>query len=90
MHTLIRQWLSGPLSIRLSKNVIYQISNRLLNLRKYKPTGFVRCPRHLKEWRKWKGIEYRQFLLYWGPLVLQNILKDALYDNFLTLHFTWL
>jgi len=24
--------------------------------------------------------------LYWGPLVLQNILKDDLYDNFLTLH----
>lgn len=86
VRTLIRLWLSGPLGIRLSANEIDLISNRLLNLRRYKPIEFVRYPRCLKEWRKWKATEFRQFLLYWGPLVLKNILRNDLYDNFLTLH----
>ena len=46
---------------------------------------FARKPRPLLEAKMWKATEFRQFLLYTGPVVLLDKLKSALYQNFLLL-----
>lgn len=83
---LILLWLTGPLSVRLSNNMINKISKRLIQIRNSVPYEFTRRPRSLKHVRLWKATEFRQFLLYTGPIVLKNILKKDIYINFLSLH----
>lgn len=53
---------------------------------KYIPTEFARRPRGLKDCKRWKATEFRQFLLYTGPIVLRKILSKDKYEHFLTLH----
>lgn len=83
---LILLWIKGPLSIRLSRRSINRISNLLILLRNTTPSDFVRKPRSLKDVKQWKAIEFRNFLLYTGPVVLRYILKKDMYHHFLTLH----
>ena len=49
------------------------------------PSEFVRQPRSLKDLDRWKTTEFRQFLLYYGPVVLRNILSDDAYQHFVAL-----
>lgn len=35
---------------------------------------------------QWKAVEFRNFLLYTGPIVLKYVLKQDIYIHFLTLH----
>lgn len=50
------------------------------------PYEYHRKPRSLLDFRLWKATEFRQFLLYTGPVVLKNILREDVYFNFLSLH----
>ena len=51
------------------------------------PSDFNRKPRSLeKAKRLWKAHKLRQFLLYSGPVVLRNALRDDLYNHFLNLY----
>ncbi|XP_070523027.1 uncharacterized protein [Cardiocondyla obscurior] len=50
------------------------------------PVEFNRVPRSLEECTRWKVTEFRQFLLYTGPIVLHSILNRDNYLNFLTLN----
>ena len=34
----------------------------------------------------WKATEFRQFLLYSGPLVLKGVVEKKVYQHFFTLH----
>lgn len=86
VRKLISLWLSGPLNVRLSTNQIKEISLEMIKLRKFVPSEFARKPRGLDNVKYWKATEYRQFLLYIGPLVMKMFLKKEVYDNFLTLH----
>ncbi|KAJ8965731.1 hypothetical protein NQ314_003937 [Rhamnusium bicolor] len=43
-------------------------------------------PRPLTEYKRWKATEFRQFLLYTGPVILKDKLSHDKYLNFLTLH----
>jgi len=45
-----------------------------------------RKSRSLIESNKWKGSEFRTFVLYTGPLVLKSVLNIDKYVDFLTLH----
>ena len=54
-------------------------------MRVHIPTEFARKPRSLKELDRWKATEFRQFLLYTGPIILYRILDPAIYNNFLLL-----
>lgn len=61
------------------------MSTKLISLKNYIPCEFARKPRSLKEVKQFKATEYRQFLLYTGPIVLKEILDSTKYDHFITL-----
>ena len=52
------------------------------------PSEFSRQPRSLKDLDRWKATEFRQFLLYTGSIVLQDIISDNAYEHFLALSVT--
>ena len=56
-------------------------------MRKYLPSDFPRKPKTLKFLKIWKATEFRNFLMYYGPVILKDILSKKLYEHLLTLHF---
>lgn len=62
------------------------ISMKLQSLSGKLPSEFARQPRSLFEVERWKATEFRQFLLYTGPVVLKGIVTDTMYDHFLCLY----
>ena len=85
VRKIILLWTKGPLNNRISLNMIKLISDKLLVLRSHLPREFSRKPRSLLEVRQWKATEFRQFLLYTGPVVLYRELPQNLYENFMLL-----
>lgn len=83
---IILLWIKGPLYVRLSSRSINKISHLLILLKNTTPNDFVRKPRSLKDVKQWKAVEFRNFLLYTGPIILRHILKQDIYLHFLTLH----
>ena len=79
--------MSGPVirHCRLGAKCIIDISDKLISLRLFTRVEFARKPRSLSEWQRWKATEFRQFLLYTGPVTLKGNLSDAAYHNFLML-----
>jgi len=74
---------------RLSKlfgRAISVLCSRLNVLKKYCPSEFARRPRSIDMVCKFKATEFRQFLLYTGPIVMFGILDERLYKHFLFLH----
>lgn len=86
MRKLLNTWIGGPLKVRIGQRSVQVISAKLLLLKQYIPEEFNRKPRTLLELARWKATELRTFLLYLGPLVLQDNLDRAIYENFLLLH----
>lgn len=82
---LILGWTSGPLSSRISSVQVQSINRKLLNMKKFLPSDFVRKPRSLDTIRLWKASEFRTFLLYTGPFVLKDILNKDVYLHFMSL-----
>lgn len=50
------------------------------------PSDFSRQPRSLSDLAYWKATEFRQFILYIGPLVFKGIIGKPIYSLFLSLH----
>jgi len=87
MRKLLNLWLSkGPVSVRLPAKQASKISELLLSLKPCIPIEFARKPRSLIEISRWKATEFRQFLLYTGPVVLKKFLSEDCYSNFMTLN----
>jgi len=79
-------WMKGPFSVRISSRSVNKISHLLILLRHSTPKDFVRRPRSLRDIKLWKAVEFRNFLLYTGPVVLKHILRKEIYNHFITLH----
>lgn len=75
----------GPSECKLSQRQITEISGELLSFSGKLPSEFARQPRTLFEIDRWKATEFRQFLLYTGPVVLKKILHKNTYSHFLCL-----
>jgi len=58
------------LRVRLNRKAINKISHLLLLNRSSTPKEFVRKPRSITDVKHWKAVEFRNFLLYTGPVVL--------------------
>ncbi|CAG7830702.1 unnamed protein product, partial [Allacma fusca] len=82
---LLQNWVKGSLKARLPSRSIEAISVQLNTLTKFIPTEFARKSRSLRELDHFKATEYRSFLLYFGIIVLKDILPDQLYKHFLKL-----
>ena len=75
----------GPLCARLGRRDVDRLSQKLVLLCPNIPSDFVRKPRSVSEVMRWKATEFRQFLLYTGPVVLQDILSEKMYHHFMLL-----
>ena len=82
---MLNLWRSGPISgkVRLSAVDLRRLSDGLDKIRPYLPFEFQRKCRSLDDFERWKATEFRQFLLYLGPVVLRGILDEKKYENFL-------
>eukprot|EP00795_Rhopilema_esculentum_P004176 gene4176-20363_t len=85
VRRLINFWKSGPIECKLSHGQLTEISSKLESFKGSMPSEFARQPRSLFEADRWKATEFRQFLLYTGPLVLKSTLPPKAYHHFLSL-----
>lgn len=83
---VILLWMRGPQNCRLRRSLVDKISECLVRLADMKCEEFARKPRSLKHIDRWKATELRSFLLYFGPVVLKDILSTDQYLHFLLLH----
>ncbi|KAB0803371.1 hypothetical protein PPYR_00341, partial [Photinus pyralis] len=74
------------LAVRLRSQLVNVLSENLISLKSFIPVEINRKPRSLSELMRWKATEFRTFLLYLGPLVLLNVVDQAVYEHFLLLH----
>lgn len=91
VRKLLKFWLSGTLrktdtsASRLPSHSVTMLSNRLVNLASFTPQEFARRPRSVSDIDRWKATEFRQFLLYSGPVILSGILTENVYNHFMLL-----
>jgi len=86
MKRLLKFWVRGNQSVRIPIDICKDIDTEMLSLRKYFPKEFARLPRPLNDIEYWKATEFRNFLLFTGPLVFKKRLKNAFYLHFMKLH----
>ena len=70
---------------RLPGHIVSSLSESLVRLSRFVPREFARKPRSLAEVERWKAVEFRNFLLYTGPVVLSECLSAAVFNHFLIL-----
>ena len=87
-HGVVRRllhYLKKGKKVKLSSTQLIEISNNLVSLNGHMPSEFARQPRALSDLEYWKATEFRQFLLYTGPIVFRSILTKEAYEHFLAL-----
>lgn len=87
MRCCMFRWVFGAKGYnrKLNKNEINKASKLLEGCRMYMPAEIQRSVRNLDCLRKWKGLEYRNILLYVGIVVFSQILIESEYNHFLIL-----
>ena len=91
MLGVVRRYLTALVQLsfgskaRLSANQRELLNSHLLSLNGCLPSEFSRQPRPTDELQYWKATEFRQFLLYVGPIVLYDILSSDAYEHFMYL-----
>lgn len=84
---LLKLWLTGKnTTFKLPKNSVCALNHLIKSNRKRIPLDFARRPRSTDEVDRWKATEFRQFLLYTGPVFLESVLPKKYYQHFLCLH----
>ena len=86
MRRLLNLWMRGPLPSRLKPSTVDEISRVLIGLQGFIPKEFARKPRSLRDVDRWKATEFRQFLLFTGPVALRGKLSESMYHNFMLFH----
>lgn len=87
MRKLLVTWVGGDLPVRLRAGLVDELSLKLVNLKRYVPKEFNRRPRSLRELSYWKATEFRNFLLYFGPVVLKKIIDKSIFEHFMLFHY---
>ena len=87
MKRLLREyWTETGSPTKLSNSNMKKLSERLKYLSTKILVEFQRTTRSLENLAYWKATEYRMLLLYFGPMILQDILDPELYAHFLLYH----
>lgn len=82
---ILTLWLRGPKNVRLNKTQIDSFNQLYLEINEFSVSDFSRKPRSIHEVNRWKATEFRFFLLYAGPVILQKILTTNIYNHFMSL-----
>ena len=82
----ILQYLTDNAQSRLSPLKLARLNSKMEIIGLHCPRELARKCRSLGYLALFKATEYRNFLLYVGPVVLQNVLDKDSYDHFITLH----
>ncbi|XP_051173360.1 uncharacterized protein LOC127289463 isoform X2 [Leptopilina boulardi] len=70
----------------LQARLLNILDSRMIQLKMYCPSEFNRRPNEISAFKNFKATEYRQFLLYTSPAVLQNVFSDEYYTHFMMLN----
>lgn len=74
--------------IRLSKDQIVSINQRMETVKKWISSDFSRIPNDLNNFNTYKATEFRQIMLYTGPYLFKYIVSLPVYNNFIIFHIT--
>lgn len=69
--------------IQLKRAQITQLEEKMLELKSFVSTDFQRPLVLVKYFSQWKACTFRDFVLYFGPLLLKSFMPDSLYQYFL-------
>ncbi|CAN7947337.1 unnamed protein product [Ixodes hexagonus] len=83
---LLTVFLGKVSNAKLSPRTRHLVSSHLIELQCHTPEEFSRKPRSLDELHRWKATEFRNFLLYFGLVVLRDHMPGPYYHHFLKLH----
>lgn len=72
--------------VRLSASYKLSISKFLTDMRSIWPSDFSRRPRGFDVIDRWKATEFRQFLLYLGPVAIKTYFSGNIFNHFMLLH----
>jgi hypothetical protein len=88
MKKLLSFWVLGVKTgpKKLSADLIVILEQNLAVILMSQPDEFCRRIRSTFQLIFWKATEYRTFLLYCGPIALENVLPPREYQHFLKLH----
>ncbi|XP_072161526.1 uncharacterized protein [Bemisia tabaci] len=86
VRTLLFIWLYGKVPLKLSAQCVQKLSDKLVLYGSFKPYEFARRHRSLDYAKRFKGTEFRQLLLYSGPVLFEEHLSKEHYNHFLCLH----
>lgn len=79
-------WNGKHNGVKITAEQKQEFDAKLIAIASYIPKEFGRKPRTMRELCRWKAIEFRQFILYYGIMILKNFLDDDMYVHFLLLH----
>lgn len=82
---LLHLWLKGRRLTRFSPSTVKELSRVLLTFTPHVPCEFNRKQRSMEDVERWKATEFRQFLLYTGPVSLKGLVPTQVYNNFMLL-----
>lgn len=68
--------------IKLKSFELKLLSDHLELIQKYCPSEFSCRQRIITEYVRYKATEYRQFLLYTGPVIFHDVLERSIYLHF--------
>lgn len=85
MKKLLLFWMRGEHSVRVSAKQVQAWTALLMQCVPSVCSEFSRKPRSFNEVDRWKAVEFRNFLIYFGPLVLRSSLPEKLYHHFMLL-----
>ena len=82
---LLGLWLSSPIqrNLRIGSNAARLINEGIRSLHPSLCSDFQRRCRTFDDVDRWKATEFRQFLLYLGPVLLKHTIDPCKYNNFL-------
>ena len=76
----------GKIPYKLSVQQKSLVNAEIKKIKSFTPREFARKPRDISEVSRWKATEFRDFLLYSGPVILQGKIHVSKFTNFLRLH----
>lgn len=72
--------------VKLSAREIEIVNARIKTIRDFCPREFARRPKDITNYSRYKATEFRQLILYIGPVIYFGIYKQVVFDHYLLHH----